>query len=292
MSSPKPMGLAQIFGTVKLSNMRSAIFQSGSTRVLVDAVFNVVDGDEPMLWALLRLDASSDGLALMQQIDTRPLALACLCAKVSTMTESSIRPELLTRGRKWKDYAFIGDVDQVALVDLGTMPDDEVNQVFLQTRSNFHFTGTVTASNTLTTSFYVEPSFHMPAFPAHCFPSAANKELWAQKPLPPLGSLVTVEGYLDQVRRCASKAVTLFEIQVEEFRVFKPPRMVSDPGPHATCHFHHVDDVYGTRRNVEGAYQFRVAAAKHPFYLTHFEKGLIGFSKVIRESFENRKKLL
>lgn len=50
------------------------------------------------------------------------------------------------------------------------------------------------------------------------------------------------------------------------------------------------DDANGTRRNVEGVYQFRVAAAKHPFYLTHFEKDLIALSKVIRECLEKRKK--
>lgn len=71
------------------------------------------------------------------------------------MTESSVRPELITRGEKWQDYAFIGDVDskyafpetsymriadvsQVVLVDLSTTPDDEVHQVILQTRSHFH----------------------------------------------------------------------------------------------------------------------------------------------------------
>lgn len=31
------------------------------------------------------------------------------------MTESSVRPELITRGKKWQDYAFIGDVDEVCL---------------------------------------------------------------------------------------------------------------------------------------------------------------------------------
>lgn len=122
-------------------------------------------------------------------------------------------------------YVRIANVSQFLLVNLGTTTDDEVHQVFLQTRSNFHFTGTVTSSNSGSSSFYVEPSFRMPAFPVHCFPSAVNKDLWAQKPLPPLGSLVTVEGYLDQAKRDSRKAVASFEIEVDGFRVFKPPRM-------------------------------------------------------------------
>lgn len=41
---------------------------------------------------------------------------------------------------------------------------------------------------------------------------------------------------------------------------------------------------------MEGAYHFRVAAEKHPSYLTHFEKDLILLSKVIRECLEERTK--
>ncbi len=188
------------------------------------------------------------------------------------MTESSVRAELMPGGRTWQNYAFLGDVDEVCLsgdaavriadvlqlvvVELAdTTTDDDVREVFLQTRSNFNLTGIVTASDT--SSFNVEPSFHVPAFPVHCFPSFANKDRAAT---PSQGSLVTVEGFLDQVKRGARNAVTSVEVEVDQFRVFKPPRIgelifckpshwyfftltglstVPDPGPRATCLFHH-----------------------------------------------------
>ena len=152
------------------------------------------------------------------------------------MTENSVSAELMPRGRTWQSYAFLGDVDEVGpsgvaavriaddlqlvVVELADITDDDVHEVFLQTRSNFNLTGIVTASDFA--NFSVEPSFHVPPFPIHCFPRAANKDRAAT---PPQGSLVTVEGFLDQVKRGARDAVTSVEVEVDQFRVFKPPRI-------------------------------------------------------------------
>ncbi|KAF5386086.1 hypothetical protein D9615_002445 [Tricholomella constricta] len=207
-------GHVSISGIALLQEPRALDPSKGQRHLVFDATFCVIEGTGSGTVGLFRYFTSDDMAAkIMNMPDFQK---AFVVANISSVTPKKIPAAIIQEDQDIGEYAFLGDVQQLFLID-----DSSVN-----TNVNPYVTiaGTVTSFNagdhtfTMSLSQYAALTHDAPVFPIHAhFTDPEFKKRWGTNgPKVIVGSILAFGGHMNRVvrERNIDRSLSFVEIEV------------------------------------------------------------------------------
>ena len=225
------MSLATTPGSITITTIAMITFpralepSKGPKNKVFDVNLNIRDGCEDTTLGLLWYFVPDNLMDSIENIKnfTQVFLVATIAAMPSTgPTDKSIATQDI---ESWSEYAFLGDIIQVTSFITSLFHKTNMYKlVFIDNINNdvepyINLCGTVTDSNRNESSFNMRPSQYCNLlhnsyqFPAHLL--ITNSKRWSnKKPLPAIGSRVSVGGFLHGIHRNTDKFIDSFDIDI------------------------------------------------------------------------------
>jgi len=198
-------GSITISTVAMLTFPRSLDPSKGPRNKVFDINLNIPDGREKSTLGLLRYFVPEN---LMNNVENiTEFSQAFIIATISVMPPNGPKDLSITTADivSWSDYAFIGDILQLIFVD--NIDNDYEPYI--------NICGTVVDSDKNQSSFDLRPTQYVQLlrtnsdFPAHL--TISDSKRWAKnKPIPSIGTSISIGGFLQRVKRTSTENSILF----------------------------------------------------------------------------------
>ncbi|KDR70862.1 hypothetical protein GALMADRAFT_144341 [Galerina marginata CBS 339.88] len=209
MTSP---GFIPISTITVLASPHTVDPTKGDRNIVFDANFFIVHGSQTSSLGLLRYFIPDDMIELVRKMNDKAFQKAFVVANITSIKKNSIPNVLLIEGTEFTDYAFVGDIVQLIIINGDTN---------VKTHPHITAAGVVTEYNRNNHSFSMRPSQYA-ALPHATSPLPIHGEFMESKrwgnngpPKVSIGTTVALSGFIEVIRRDGpSQTVTSVEVEV------------------------------------------------------------------------------